>query len=135
ARSLSECLTLQLAALPSDTPHLTEAMTTAKNHLEVLAARDYTRLRKLLHCEDATLRGVQKLVTSLNPKPGRAFSNEETRYVVPDVIVRKVKGVWIASLNPDAMPRLRINRLYADILQRNRNTCSQQLTSQLQEAK
>ncbi len=101
----------------------------------MLAARDFTRLKKLLHCDDAALRAVQKLITSLNPKPGRDFSTEETRYVVPDVIVKKVKGVWLAALNPDAMPRLRINRLYADILQRNRNAGSQQLASQLQEAK
>jgi RNA polymerase sigma-54 factor len=135
ARSLSECLTLQLNVLPRDTPHLEAALDTAKNHLEALAARDFTRLKKLLHCDDAVLRSVQKLITSLNPKPGRFFSTEETRYVVPDVIVKKVKGVWIASLNPDAMPKLRINRLYAEILQRNRNAGSQQLSSQLQEAK
>jgi RNA polymerase sigma-54 factor len=135
ARGLGECLTLQLQALPADTPHLAQALDTVKNHLETLAARDFARLRKVLHCEDVVLRAVQKLITGLNPKPGRSFSTEETRYVVPDVIVKKVKGLWIASLNPDAMPRLRINRLYAEIMQRNRGACSQQLTSQLQEAK
>jgi RNA polymerase sigma-54 factor len=135
ARNLAECLALQLAALPQDTPHLAEALETTKNHLEILAARDFTRLRKLLRCDDATLRAVQKLITGLDPRPARNFSSEETRYVVPDVIVKKVKGVWLASLNPDAMPRLRINRLYAEILQRNRNAGSQQLASQLQEAK
>jgi RNA polymerase sigma-54 factor len=135
ARSLSECLALQLAVLPKDTPHLAPAIETVKHHLEMLAARDFARLRKALHCEDATLRGVQKLITGLNPKPGRSFSTEETRYVIPDVIVKKTKGVWIAALNPDAMPKLRINRLYAEIMQRNRGACSQQLTSQLQEAK
>ncbi|MBI3042880.1 MAG: RNA polymerase factor sigma-54 [Betaproteobacteria bacterium] len=135
ARSLSECLVLQLSALPKDTPHLGEALEIARNHLEMLAARDFARMRKALRCDDAALRAVQKLITGLNPKPGRNFSTEETRYVVPDVIVKKVKGVWIAALNPDAMPRLRINRLYAEILQRNRNAGAQQLTSQLQEAK
>jgi RNA polymerase sigma-54 factor len=135
ARSLGECLVLQLAALPRDTPHLGAALETAKHHLEALAARDFARLRKLLCCDDAALRATQKLITGLNPKPGRNFSSEETRYVVADVIVKKVKGVWLAALNPDAMPRLRINRLYAEILQRNRNAGSQQLSSQLQEAK
>ena len=135
ARSLGECLALQLAALAPDTPYRGEAIETAKHHLEVLAARDFGKLKKLLHCDEAMLRGVQKLITSLNPRPGSDFSAEDTRYVVPDVIVRKVKGVWVASLNPEAMPRLRINRLYADILSRNRNAGSQQLTSQLQEAK
>ena len=135
ARNLSECLTLQLAVLPKDTPHLGQALEMARHHLETLAARDFARLRKLLHCEDGALRAVQKLITGLNPKPGRSFSTEETRYVIPDVIVKKTKGVWIAALNPDAMPKLRINRLYAEILQRNRGAGSQQLTSQLQEAK
>jgi RNA polymerase sigma-54 factor len=135
ACNLGECLSLQLSTLPADTPHLGTALETTKHHLEALAARDFTRLKKLLRCDDTTLRAVQKLITGLNPKPGRNFSAEETRYVMPDVIVKKVKGVWLASLNREAMPRLRINRLYAEILQRNRNSGSQQLTSQLQEAK
>src|SRR6185503_5098294 len=100
ARSLSECLVLQLAALPPDTPHLAETLEMAKNHLEALAARDFVRLKKLLHCDDTALRAVQKLIMGLNPKPGRNFSVEETRYVVPDVIVKKIKGVWLAALNP-----------------------------------
>jgi RNA polymerase sigma-54 factor len=135
ARNLGECLALQLAARPKDTPHLGAALELVRNHLETLAARDFTRLRKLLHCDEAALRAAHKLVTGLDPKPGRNFAADDTRYVVPDVNVKKVKGVWLASLNPDAMPRLRINRLYAEILQRNRNAGSQQLTSQLQEAK
>jgi len=135
ARNLSECLALQIAALPPDTPHRAQALEVVKHHLESLAARDFTKLKRLLRCDDEALRGVQKLITSLNPRPGRDFSSDETRFVVPDVIVKKVKGVWVASLNPDAMPRLRINRLYADILQRNRNAGSQQLATQLQEAK
>ena len=135
ARNLSECLALQLVTLPTDTPHVAEALETVKHNLEALAARDFGKLKKALRCDDAVLRCVQKLITSLNPRPGADFSSDETRYVVSDVIVKKVKGVWVASLNPDAMPRLRINRLYADILQRNRNAGSQQLASQLQEAK
>jgi len=135
ARNLSECLALQIAALPGDTPYRAEALDVAKHHLEALAARDFTKLKRMLRCDDTALRGVQKLITSLNPRPGRDFSSDETRFVIPDVIVKKVKGVWVASLNPDAMPRLRINRLYADILQRNRGAGSHQLATQLQEAK
>ena len=135
ARNLGECLALQLAALPEDTPNLKQALETVTAHLDLLAARDFSKLKRRLHCDDACLRAVQKLVTGLNPRPGRDFSNTETRYIVPDVTVRKVKGAWVASLNPQAMPRLRVNRLYADILNRNRGAGSQQLASQLQEAK
>ena len=135
ARSLAECLSLQLAALPADTPYRDEALEIVRNHLDALATRDFARLKRALKCDDACLRTVQKLIVSLNPKPGRDFSVEETRFVVADVIVRKIKGVWIAALNPDAMPKLKINRLYADILQRNRGGNSQQISAQLQEAK
>lgn len=135
ARNLAECLALQLAAMPDDTPQRDAALEIVNHHLDALAARDFARLKRTLKCDDACLRIVQKLITSLNPRPGRDFSSEETRFVIADVIVRKTKGVWIAALNPDAMPRLRVNRMYADILQRNRGGSAQQLNSQLQEAK
>jgi RNA polymerase sigma-54 factor len=135
ARSLGESLVLQLLALPEDTPFRKEAIHTAKNYLEILAAKDYGKLKKLLHCDDGVLRGIQNLIVSLNPRPGSSYGNSETRYVVPDVIAKKVKGTWLVSLNPDAMPKLRINRMYADILARNRDSSFQQLAGQLQEAK
>jgi RNA polymerase sigma-54 factor len=135
ARTLAESLELQLKALPEDTPFRTEAITTIRHHLDVLATRDYAKLKRLLQCDDAALRAIQKLVTSLNPRPGAAYAEEEARYIVPDVVVKKVKGVWLTALNPDAVPRLRINRMYAQILQRNRDASAQQLASQLQEAK
>src|SRR5262249_40455013 len=118
ARNLAECLALQLETLPPDTPLRSEALTTVRGHLDLLASRDYAKLKKLLKCSDEVLRGVQQLITSLNHRPGANFSNDEARYIVPDVVVRKVKGLWRASLNPDAMPKLRINRMYADILHR-----------------
>lgn len=135
ARNLSECLALQLRALPDSTAHRAEALDIVSNHLDALAGRDFSRLRKALKCDDECLRGVQKLIVSLNPRPGREYSSGEARYIIPDVVVKKIKGQWIAALNPDAMPKLRINRLYADILSRNRTAGAQQLSSQLQEAK
>src|SRR6266545_6597520 len=135
ARNCAECLELQLLALPESTPSRASALAIAHEHLELLAARDFARLKKALQCGDDELRQAQRLIQSLNPRPGAAFSTNETRYIVPDVVVRKIKGVWVASLNPDAMPKLRINRLYADILSRARSNGSHQLASQLQEAK
>ena len=135
ARDVGECLMLQLKALPDSTPHLTHALSIVMNHLDVLAARDYVKLKKLLHCDDEVLRGVTSLITGLNPRPGSNYSSGDTRYIISDVIVKKIKGVWLAALNPEAMPRLRINRLYADILQRNRNAGHQQLSNQLLEAR
>ena len=135
ARNLAECLTLQLRALPADTPARDAAMRLTSNYLDLLAARDVGKLKKLLAIDDATLRAARALILSLNPRPGAAFGADETHYVIPDVYVRKVKGMWIASLNADAMPKLRVNRVYADILARHRENGGSQLASQLQEAR
>jgi RNA polymerase sigma-54 factor len=135
ARTLSECLSLQLEVLPEDTPYRTEALLVVRQHLDVFAARDYFRLKKLLRCDDDVLRAVQAMIIGLNPRPAGNFSGGETRYIIPDVVVRKIKGLWVTALNPEAMPKLRINRMYADILHRNRDASFQQLAGQLQEAK
>ncbi len=136
ARDLSECLTLQLNTLPEDTPHKAQAIEVAQHHLALLASRDYARLKKVLRCDDDTLREVQLLVTQLNPRPGAEFSKiGSDHYIQHEIIVKKVKGVWIASLNDEVVPKLRINQLYAGILKRNRDSSSQYLMSQMQEAK
>jgi RNA polymerase sigma-54 factor len=132
ARSPAECLTLQLKTLP-DEPQRALALEIVEKHLELLAARDYTRLKALTGAGEDALRAAQRLIQALNPRPGSAFAKVEARYVVPDVIVRKVRNVWRASLNPDAMPRLRINRLYAELAAAARSGAG--LSSQLQEAR
>ncbi len=136
ARNAQECLALQLDALP-DSPIRALALAIVGDHLEHLAARDFARIKKALACDDDALRAAQALIRSLNPRPGAQFAAIETRYVVPDVAVKKLRGQWLVSLNREAMPRLRINKLYADILHRSRggNGSSGALASQLQEAK
>jgi len=135
ARDAAECLSLQLKSLPESTPYRGEALKLVQNHLPLLAARDFGKLKRLLHTDDACLRCVRTLITSLNPRPGAGFSKTEANYVIPDVVVRKLRGRWMAALNEAAMPKLRLNRIYADILTRNREASNQQLAAQLQEAK
>ena len=135
ARSLAECLTLQLKALPPDTGGRTVALHIAQHHLEALGARDFTKLKKLLHCNDDQIRQARALITGLNPRPGEEYAANDTRYIVHDVEVCKIKGQWTVHLNADAMPRLRINRVYADILRRNRDASNKDLAAQLQEAR
>ena len=135
ARDVAECLELQLRAMPASTPHREVAMTLVTRHLDVLAARDFNRLKRVLSISEDELREVRALILSLDPKPGRAFGGDDVRYVVPDVVVRKAGGRWIAALNRDAMPRLRINKLYADILQASRENGGKHLSGQLQEAR
>jgi RNA polymerase sigma-54 factor len=133
ARSASECLCLQMRALEKD--EVTSlALQIAEKHLELLGKRDYTRLKSATGASEDTLRGAEKLIRALNPRPGAAFARVEARYVIPDVIVRKHKNVWKASLNPDAMPRLRINRLYAELAAGAR-AGGTAISSQMQEAR
>jgi len=133
ARSPGECLALQLRAMPED-PVRDIAITLVTKHLDLLAARDFVRLKRLLGCNEDTLREAHHRICALDPRPGARFAALEVRYIVPDVIVRKVRGQWSAMLNPDAMPKLRINQLYAGILQQHRGS-SASLSSQLQEAR
>ncbi|HEY5896735.1 MAG TPA: RNA polymerase factor sigma-54 [Burkholderiales bacterium] len=132
ARSPGECLALQLRN-HAECAERKLAIDIVEKHLELLASRDYARLKNLTGANDDALRAAQCLVRTLNPRPGAAFAKVEARYVIPDVIVRKVRNAWRASLNPDAMPRLRINRLYAEIAAGARSGGT--LSSQLQEAR
>ena len=135
ARTPAECLELQLKALPPDTPARELAISIVHDHLHALAAHDFARLKRHLQCDDDSLREAQHLIQSLNPHPGAAYAATETRYIVPDVIVKKVKNTWVAALNPDAMPKLRVNRIYAEILQNKMHSAGGQMSNQLQEAR
>lgn len=133
ARSPQECLALQMKAL-SPSEDRTLALTIVDKYLELLAARDFAKIRRLTGCDDEALKTAHALIVSLNPRPGARFAQIEARYITPDVIVKKLKGQWTAYINPDAYPRLRINRLYAEILGRQRRG-NGNLTGQLQEAR
>ncbi|MDE2309718.1 MAG: RNA polymerase factor sigma-54 [Betaproteobacteria bacterium] len=135
ARDLGECLALQLKALPEHTPYRDLALRIVTQHLGLLAARDFTKLKKALHCDDAALRTAQALIVHLKPKPGAEFEQRAADYVVPDVVVEHHEGNWRARLNVEAMPRLRINQMYASILQQRGEKNAQQLSGQLQEAR
>jgi len=130
-RCLAECLALQLRGCAGQ-PACRLALEIVQKHLELY--RDYTKLKALTGASDEELRAAQRLIGALNPRPGAAFAKVEARYVVPDVVVRKSRGAWRASLNPEAMPRLRINRLYAELAAGARASAGG-LSSQLQEAR
>ncbi len=135
ARNLSECLALQLRALPEDMPGRELALAIVCHHLDLLAARDFSKLKKTLHCDDDALRCAQDLIVHLQPKPGSAFEIRAADYVVPDVLVERHGSIWRARLNPEAMPRLRINQVYANILQQRNEKNAQEMAGQLQEAR
>jgi RNA polymerase sigma-54 factor len=135
ARDLRESLLLQLRALPKETPWLEEAQTLLERHFELLAGRDYTQLKRVMKLSEEQLTQVNRLVQALNPRPGGQVSNSRPEYIVPDVMVKKIKGSWRVELNPDAAPRLRINHHYAGLIKQMNSSDSSTLKNHLQEAR
>src|SRR2546421_457222 len=126
ARSLEECLCLQLLALPAQTPGREAALRIVKGNLNLLANREWARLQHAAGCDEATLHTARALIRSLDPRPGHRFGPQEARYVVPDVIVKKQRDRWVAIINPASLPRVRLNRAYAEAIQ-SKNGSNQSL--------
>ena len=137
ARSLGECLCLQLRQKPppkSTAMTLLAALKICTDHLALLARRDFKKIAQLVEMDEATVRSAQGLIVALEPKPGRPFARAEEQIIIPDVIVMKVARQWRAVLNPDVMPKLRVNDLYAQAIKSQRASGSA-LTARLQEAR
>ncbi|MGI4814950.1 MAG: RNA polymerase factor sigma-54 [Janthinobacterium lividum] len=135
ARSLAECLRLQLEAMDALTPCRDLAIELVTGHLDRLARREQAELQKQLNCDAEQLRAACMLVRRLDPKPGESFGDQENNYVVPDVIVRQVKGKWTVAINPAVMPRARIHRMYAELFAQSEGSSRSPLAQQLQEAR
>lgn len=142
ARSLAECLVLQLRALPASEPPfglepslLRNAERLAASHLERLARREHALLQQELGCDAAALQQMVALIRRLDPRPGARFCSVEEGYVIPDVIVHKAKNNWVVTINPAVMPRARLHRAYIDMLQKSRCSSHAPLAQQLQEAR
>lgn len=136
ARDLGECLVLQLRAQPRCEAQMV-AIIVCKKHLDLLARRDLKKLMSVTGADEELMRQAQSMITQLEPKPGRPFSRAEDNVIVPDVIVQKAGRGWRVVLNPDVMPKLRINDLYANAIKQQRSASAQNtgLSGRLQEAR
>jgi len=128
ARDVAECMRLQLDAQiqalgadakQSERDELLLARKIVCEHLPLLAARDFGKLRKVLDADETLLRAAHQRIRGLNPHPGVGFGSSAPDYVIPDILVRRVAGRWAARLNPEVVPRLRVNQAYAAILTKN----------------
>jgi RNA polymerase sigma-54 factor len=133
ARSVSECLLLQLEQLQPATPGLATARAIASDHLELLAERELTALRRELHASDEELETAVALVRSCHPRPGSIVSGSASEYVVPDVFVRRTPRGWSVEINGATLPRVRLNQSYANLVGRSSSHAS--MRAQLQEAR
>jgi RNA polymerase sigma-54 factor len=135
ARSLSECLSLQLQALDASEPGRGLALEIVQNRLSMMASRDTHRLLEALGCNASELSVAVELIRSLDPRPGSKVGTFEPRAIVPDVIVRKDKKRWSVSINAAIYPRIRVNQQYADYFRQARDGETALLAQHLQEAR
>ena len=133
ARSLSECIILQLRQLDPATAGLQLAIDLASAHLDLVASREYGELRRCLRTSEDDLHTALALVKSCNPKPGQVVSPSAAEYVIPDVFVRKIDNRWQVEISPTGVPRLSVNQQYARLLRGNGDHSA--LRAQLQEAR
>jgi RNA polymerase sigma-54 factor len=133
ARSLSECIQLQLGQLDVSTTGLTLALRLAENHLDQIANQEYSEVRRSERVSEDEFHDSLALIKGCNPKPGLAVSPAAPEYVIPDVFVRKIDGVWQVEISSSGIPRLSVNQKYAQLLRGNGDHSI--LRSQLQEAR
>lgn len=137
ARDLAECLLLQLALLPLDAPRADHALATriVRHHLPALAAGDLATLARQLGAPHETVQAACDTIRHLDPRPGWRHGTQFVAYVTPDVVVSRHQGQWVTRLNPAVVPRVRLNRPYAQWFQHQRASGHAQLGADLQEAK
>jgi RNA polymerase sigma-54 factor len=137
ARDLRECLALQLREFQngSRTPTHILATRIVDECLERVAMRDNTGMAKMLGVSTAEVERAVDCIRRLEPRPGWRYGASDTRFITPDIIVRKVRDEWTVMLNPDIVPRVRLNRMYADLFRSHRDASHADLAAQLQEAR
>lgn len=134
ARDLSECLQLQLSHLPPSPLH--QAAQRLLQHRDLLLSHDLNRLMKVSQLSLNELKQAMALLKSLDPAPGSQFQEKFQDYQIPDVVLQKKHDRWQVFLNPDILPRLRVNPYYAGLIQRGSQTDDNQyLKSHLQDAR
>src|SRR5437773_3184634 len=113
ARSIQECLLIQLKADPNPDPVSVEIV---EEHFEDLSRRRYPDIARALKLPlDRIMESVEEIM-GLEPKPGRRFGGNDSRYIVPDVVVHKMGSEYVVVLNEGGIPRLRVNSLYRSLL-------------------
>ncbi|MBN06138.1 RNA polymerase factor sigma-54 [Ponticaulis sp.] len=132
ARTLSECLTLQL----KDRNRFDPAIEALVNNLDRLARRDIAGLKKLCGVDDEDIAEMIGEIKSLDPKPGLAFESIVDEQIVPDVLMRAGHaGDWILELNPDSLPRVLVNNSYlTSISKRSMNKTDREYLSECQQS-
>ncbi|WP_312159148.1 RNA polymerase factor sigma-54 [Acinetobacter sp.] len=135
SRNLAECLLVQLESLPVHKAYRYEAITLL-NHYELLISNELPKLVKQTGLNPDQLKCAIDLLKTLKAYPGMEFEEKDSDYQIPDVVVMKKNDHWQVHLNPDVMPKLRINSFYASMIKRaDQSNDNQYLRNQMLDAK
>lgn len=136
ARDLAECLRLQLEQFEGLDDDARAAGLAVVDHIALLGEHDYRALQRATGLSAEAVDQAVRLIQALNPRPGTSLDAEEPEYIVPDVLVRKIRGVWQVELNPAIAPKLRVNQTYAGMIKRRDSGADNEyLKNRLQEAR
>ncbi|MBE9548206.1 MAG: RNA polymerase factor sigma-54 [Proteobacteria bacterium] len=130
-----ECIQVQLAALPQDTPARNTAARLARDGLDLLIDGRADELVEKLNSTPEKISLAIELIQSLEPRPGARYDNRRDEYIVPDVYFLQQGNDWRVSLNPDNEPRLQLNSYYIRLLRSEGKKESDYLRGHLQEAR
>ncbi|XKM13893.1 RNA polymerase factor sigma-54 [Orbaceae bacterium ac157xtp] len=134
ARNLKECLLIQLNQLTPTNPQTELAKTIIKNHIELLGNRDFKTLKKILTTNEEDLKIALSIIQNLHPLPGEAINTESPKYIIPDVVVKKIANKWQVLINNETIPNLKINQTYAAMEKNAKQSDGQYIRQALQEA-
>ncbi len=117
AKNLQDSLLIQLNHLGLENSIVNEIIINHLNHLE---NKNYNAIAKALKISIDDVIVAVDVIQRLEPKPGRLFSDDEPRYITPDIFVYKLENEFMIVLNDDGMPKLRINSYYKNAMKRNK---------------
>ncbi|MDG4490130.1 RNA polymerase factor sigma-54 [Xanthomonas vesicatoria] len=136
ARTLGECLTLQLAVLDPAIPGRELALQIVAGPLERLPRAGVAGLAHELKRSATDVEQAVQLVRSLDPRPGKQIGDlSQDTYVVPDCVIWRQRGVWRASLAGRSQPKVTIHRGYENLIRSCGESDAGYLRGQLQEAR
>src|SRR6478735_8191707 len=116
ARDLQECLWLQIRHLGLEgTP--SEKIVT--EHLRLLQNHQVPEIARKLGMSIDDLREHIEIIRGLDPKPGSRYNPTQSQYVIPDVYIVKVEDQYVAALNEEGLPQLRISPVYRRLLDKS----------------
>jgi RNA polymerase sigma-54 factor len=113
ARSLSECLLVQMRQARVDNPL---ALRIAERHLDPLQRKDYRGIARAEQVSVEEVAAAARIIGGFEPRPGRAYSGEQPVYITPDIFVHKLGSDYHVVLNEDGMPKLRVSATYRGVL-------------------